>query len=426
MQSDAQESSVGRHVPGSALHAYDPGWEDVRGATAAHPARVYEDDVLLIATDFEGGNGHAITRLDEDRFSVRMEPDPGDHRFKGVGYYACIGVRNKTGAARRIRLQLSARIHRGETWLGQEHMVVRRGGRWGHLDPAALGSAGEDLELTLDLPAGGDPESDTLFVSNFHWWPFSERLRYLERVRHRAGSLARIKVIGRSHQGRPIHAVEIGRDDAGAPTIVNAQTTQPSEAMASHACRALIDWLLSDEDAAARIRDRFRVCVVPTTNPDGTVLGYCVADAVGRFPYFEAHLAAQGDPAASPENLVEWRYLERLRPWLFWEWHSNNWSRRPGHMLLRYRSELAGDANTRSLWDAVEERLLRLPHTHHGNFTSHDEGAYRPSIGFHAAVRLGTVACMIKQHEKYSLAESRRHAVACLQAAAAAYERQRA
>ena len=112
--------------------------------------------------------------------------------------------------------------------------------------------------------------------------------------------------------------------------------------------------------------------------------------------------------------------VEVLR--LFWEWHSNNWSRRPGHMLLRYRSELAGDAHTRQLWDAVEERLLGLPNTHHGNFTSHSEGPYQPSIGFQAAVRLGAVACMIKQHEKYSLAESRHHAVACLQAAAAAYE----
>ena len=410
----------------SVLHTYDPGWEDVRRAATAHPARVYEDDALLIATDFEGGNGHAIERLGEDRFTIHMEPDPGEHRFKGVGYYVCVGLRNTSGAARRLRLQLTAHIHRGESWLGQEHMVLRQAGRWRHLDPAAIGRAGDALELTLELPAGGDAESDTLFVSNFHWWPFSERLRYLERLVRRADSRVRVKVIGRSHQGRPIHAVEIGRDDAGAPTIVNAQTTQPSEAMASHACRALIDWLVSNEAAAARIRDRFRVCVVPTTNPDGTVLGYCVADAVGRFPYFEAHLAAQGDPAASPENLVAWRYLERLRPWLFWEWHSNNWSRRPGQMLLRYRSELAGDASTRSLWDAVEERLLRLPNTHHGNFTSHGEGAYQPSIGFQAAVHLGAVACMIKQHEKYSLAESRRHAVACLQAAATAYEVHRA
>ena len=425
MKIDAQGSSAGPHVRGSALHTYDPGWEDVRGATSAHPARVYEDDTLLIATDFEGGNGHAIERLSGDRFSVRMEPDPGDHRFKGVGYYACVGVRNKTGTARRVRLHLSARIHRGESWLGQEHMVLRQDGRWRHLDPSALGSAGDALELSLDVPAGG-AESNTLFVSNFHWWPFSERLRYLEQLMGRAGSKARVKVIGKSVQGRPIHAVEIGRDDAGAPTIVHAQTTQPSEAMASHACRALIDWLVSNDDVAARIRDRFRVCVIPTTNPDGTVLGYCVADAMGRFPYFEAHLAAQGDPRASPENRAEWRYLEQLRPWLFWEWHSNNWSRRPGHMLLRYRSELAGDAHTRQLWDAVEERLLGLPNTHHGNFTSHSEGPYQPSIGFQAAVRLGAVACMIKQHEKYSLAESRHHAVACLQAAAAAYERQRA
>jgi hypothetical protein len=117
-----------------------------------------------------------------------------------------------------------------------------------------------------------------------------------------------------------------------------------------------------------------------------------------------------------------WRYLERHRPWLFWEWHSNHWSRRPGHMLLRYRHDLIADEARRRLWDNLEERLLTLPDTHHSSWTSHTEGGYQNSMGFQAVTRLGAISCMVKQHDKFPLAQSREHAIGCLRHAAAAWQ----
>ena len=89
--------------------------------------------------------------------------------------------------------------------------------------------------------------------------------------------------------------IEIGREGPEAPCMVHTQTPQPSE-MGSLACRALIDFLTSDAPEAAAIRARFRVCLIPMTNPDGTVHGYGVSDGQGRFSFFEGHLAATGDP----------------------------------------------------------------------------------------------------------------------------------
>jgi hypothetical protein len=223
--------------------------------------------------------------------------------------------------------------------------------------------------------------------------------------------------IGRSFGNRPIYAVEIGSDDNDAPCMIHTQTPQPSE-MGSLACRAMIDFLCSDAPDAAAIREFFRVCFIPMTNPDGTVLGYAVSDAQGRFPYFEGNLAAEGAPNATPETVVVWQYLKDHQPWLFWEWHSNNWSRRPGHMLLRYKHEILKDDFLRKIWDELEKRLLELPNTHHGNWTSHTEGLYQNSMGFQTLTRLGTISCMIKQHDKYLLEQSRVHAVECLKTAA--------
>ena len=109
---------------------------------------------------------------------------------------------------------------------------------------------------------------------------------------------------------------------------------------------------------------------MPMTNPDGTVLGLGVSDAQGRFPYFESDLAAEGRPEATPESIAVWEYLRRTQPVLFWEWHSNNWARRPGHMLLRYRPEMLANREIRRAAEDMEARLLELPDTHHGSWKS--------------------------------------------------------
>jgi len=87
-------------------------------------------------------------------------------------------------------------------------------------------------------------------------------------------------------------------------------------------------------------------------------------------------------------------------------------------MLLRYRRALARSGAQRAAWDRLEERLQALPQTYHGNWTSYDEGLYQTSMGFQAATKLKAIACMIKQHDRFELEQSRWHAIECLRAAA--------
>ena len=427
----------------SELSHYNPAWDQAR-ARDGGAGRVLEDDSVLLATDFEGGNGAELRRIGPDHYAMRLETEPGEHAYSGNGYYLCFGVRNRRGAARTIRVRVQAPTKPEWRWAAQmRHMVLRRGGEWSQLDPEAIvpvEGAGDTVDI--EVPLAGIGETDgVVFVSNYHWWPYSEAVEW---PRGLPAERARVSEVGRSFQGRAIYAVEIGGagkphsgdggaasvrrtraedgpEDAGdAPCMVHTQTTQPSE-MGSLACRGMVDHLCSDDPDAAEIRRRFRTCFIPMTNPDGTVLGYGVSDGQGRFPTFEGHLAAAGDANATPETATVWRYLAERRPWLFWEWHSNHWSRRPGHMLLRYRHELLEDERRRRVWDELEERLLTLPDTHHGNWTSQTEGVYQTTMGFQAVTRLGAISCMVKQHDKFPLAQSRDHAIECLRHAAAAW-----
>ena len=64
----------------------------------------------------------------------------------------------------------------------------------------------------------------------------------------------RVRSIGKSAQGRDIWVVELGKPEPTAPTIVCAQTPQPSE-MGHHACRAILDPSRPAPLPASRLRD---------------------------------------------------------------------------------------------------------------------------------------------------------------------------
>ncbi len=369
----------------------------------------YEDQGIELFTDFECGNGCNPRRVSDDVYALDLEPEPGTHRFGGKSYYFCCGLRNRTAAPLAVRLRLYGSMN-GEFGAGTRSAVLRLGDRWQQLAPdciRTLPDSEDTVELLLDLPAGVPP----LYVSNFHWHSFSDVEAWTERLRqHR---LARVSVAGHSAAGRPLYRIDLGREEPDAPTIVMSQTPQPSEGIGTHVCRAIVEWLLGDDAQAAAIRAVHRVIVVPATNPDGTVLGLGVSHPSGRFPYFEGKLTAEGAPDALPEMRAMWELLTKERPWWFIEWHGNNWARRPGHMLLRYRPHLLSDPKRRALWERIDDQLLALPDTHHGNWTDHDEGMYQISIGFQAVTRLGCIAHMIKHHDRFPLEAICRHAIAC-------------
>ena len=388
------------------LSDWRAGWDQTRARRQSDYVLV--DDRITLATDFECGNG-CHPRREGEGYAVDLEPEPGSHRFSGKSYYFCCGLQNHTGRRTTVPLRLHAAMD-GQFGVGTGHVVVRQGDAWSHLETDRIHPvAGQDaVVLALELPAGPTP----VFVSNFHWHPHSELVAWVRELETQPR--ARVSELGRSAGGRELVRIDVGRDDPDAPTIVMGQTPQPSEGIATHACRALVDYLVSDDPSAAAIRNGQRIILVPATNPDGTVLGLGVSHPSGRFPFFEGRLAAEGSPEALPGTRALWDLLETERPWWFVEWHGNNWARRPGHMVLRYRPHLLADAPRRALWERLDEQLLALPNTHHGNWTDHREGLYQDSIGFQAVTRLGAIAHMIKHHDKFPLAQSCRHAIDCL------------
>jgi len=392
-------------------------WPDCTTPIRSCPAgSTWQDDQVRITSDFECGNGCNIDRhpTEANCYTIDVEPEPGEHRFKGMAYYFCFRVTRLDRALKSLRVWMKGNAS-GAFSNDQKHVVLRHQGQWAELGPdrvRAVEDLTDVLEIDLDFDDGPD---ETYYVSNYHWHPYSELISYLKGLDH---ADATVSLLGASAQRRPLYRVDIGPTDA--PTLVMAATPQASE-MGAWTCRTIIDWLLSDSPDAIAVRRRHRFVIVPMTNPDGAVQGLGVSHPLGRFPYFEGERTAKNDDPL-PEMKAVWQLLCDERPWLFIEWHSNNWDRRPGHTLLRFRPELSDDPRTRRRWEAFDRRLLQLPDTHHGNWTSHDEGMYQESLCFQAITRLGCISHMIKHHDKYPIRQTARHAVHCVIAAVDAFE----
>jgi hypothetical protein len=397
------------------LAGFGRDWDQTRRAEGISSRSLELEDIAM-TSEFEGGNGMDMSRIGPDHYFVRCEPDPGEHRFSGKSYYFCFAIHNPLPVQRRVTVRIAAA---GWNYFGLQsrHYIMRRGDSFEVVGAECCRRVGADnetdlLDIDVLLPPG--EEKDPVVISNFHWNRYTE-------LRHWLASLpadkARLKEIGTSAGGLPITAIEIGK--ASGPAVLIAQTSQPSELSSTPIIKAMVEHLLQDSPRLRGIREHARFCFLPMINPDGQVRGLTVSTPGGRFPVFEGDKAAVDDPETVLEARLLWGYLRDVRPAIYWEWHSNNWSRRPGHMVLRYRDHLIDDAARRRAWVELEDAVLRLPDTHHENFTSHSEGPYQPTMGFQAATRLGCISTMIKNHEKYPLSKSISFGISCLELAAA-------
>jgi murein tripeptide amidase MpaA len=116
-----------------------------------------------------------------------------------------------------------------------------------------------------------------------------------------------------------LHLVQVGALDRPVPRLWVIAHQHPGETMAGWAMEGLLGRLLGeDEGAAAELRDRAVVLVVPTMNPDGSARGNHRTNAAGRdlnrewlFP----------DPDAAPEVFAVRRAMEEHGVDLFLDVH---------------------------------------------------------------------------------------------------------
>ena len=202
-----------------------------------------------IAFDFDGASSSACAVTGERSVDILVTPEHAAP-INPSPWYA---FRYEAAAGAPVSVTLR--------YLGGTH---RYGPRWRSGDAQrdlAVTVSDDGAQAVLELPPGGGVVSAQEVIT-----PGDARAD-LQRWAAQAGT--QVFTLGRSHDGRPVEAIRLGRADA--PRLVILLGRQhPPEVTGAIAMQAFVDQLLAQADRP----DDVQILIVPMLNPDGTARGH--------------------------------------------------------------------------------------------------------------------------------------------------------
>ena len=226
--------------------------------------------------NFESGNIGGVTRVNEAEFDLSIRPDTNNPRFRLWFYFR---VRNARAGQRVlfnvVNLCKTRSLYRDgmapcfRTSFSPKWERLPSKGVYYYRCPAHGHSYIMSFVYVFE-------RSDAEYYFSYCFpYTYTELQRYLYRIERRQLPYVQREQVARTLQHRRLDMLTITNPDAGpkVATVFVTARVHPGETPASFACQGLIDWLISDEPTASRLRDRAVVKVVPMLNPDGVFLG---------------------------------------------------------------------------------------------------------------------------------------------------------
>lgn len=221
---------------------------------AAPSASVCRTASAMIAFDFEGASTAACAINGERDFSVLVTPEHA------------LPINPSPWYAFRYESSGDAPVSVTLRYLGGEHRYAPKWSAGGQSRDLAVMVSDDRTAATLHLPPGAGRISaqELIFPADHH----------ADLVRWSSATKTAILTLGRSHDGRPIEALRLGRADA--PRLVVLLGRQhPPEVTGALAMQAFVDRLvvLSEQQTQAEGADT-QFLIVPLLNPDGVARGH--------------------------------------------------------------------------------------------------------------------------------------------------------
>ena len=239
---------------GACTHAAPPEPGTVPAAAAAAAGDECRSAEATLHFDFDGASASACAVTGERDFTLLVTPEHAPPINPSPWY------------AFRYTAEGEAPVTVTLRYLGGRHRYAPKwsdgGGTWRAIaaEPTADGKG-----AVLRLPAGGGIVAAQEIVA-----PEDTRA---DLARWSAASGAQPFTLGRSHDGRPLEAIRLGRADA--PRLVVLIGRQhPPEVSGAIAMRAFVDTLAAQAANGGSPLGDVQFLVVPMLNPDGVVRGH--------------------------------------------------------------------------------------------------------------------------------------------------------
>ena len=226
--------------------------------------------MLKISHGFDAGAIETIAADRADDIHVNIRAD-SHAEFRQWFYFRLQGAR---GQACSIRFANAGQCTYVDGWRGYRAVASYDRRQWFRVPTSFDGST---------LTIAHTPDRDSAWYAYFEPYSWERHLDLLGRAED--SSLARVRDLGSTVDGRDVNLVTVGAEGAGKRPLWVIARQHPGETMAEWFVEGLLDRLLDRYDPVARsLLAQAVVHIVPNMNPDGSRRGHLSRRRRGRRP----------------------------------------------------------------------------------------------------------------------------------------------
>jgi len=223
-------------------------------------------DGVYVSNKFEGARLNGVARTNDTLITVLITPENAPVNMSP--WYA---FKLWSDSPKDIYLKLTYPEKAGHRYLPK---LSSDGKHWTILDSASFQvnlMNLEDEQVARDLCMKLSIDADTLWIAAQELITNEHLKLWINELNSK--SYVSTSIIGKSHEGRPLHLLKIGRsDDRKMIMVISRQ--HPPEVPGFLAMQSFVETLCSDTELASAFREKYNTYVVPLANPDGVYHGH--------------------------------------------------------------------------------------------------------------------------------------------------------
>lgn len=277
--------------------------------TATNPS---QPTAITFNTAFESGSLGPVEQVSETEYRLHLKGQQDARGRNRQATWFFVRLDNIAGRALTLRLtsmkgEYNERPSNGPGGTWYRPVFSEDGRIWQHFPDAVYDAAKDELTLQLNSRRG------SVWLAHTPPYTYTRLQQLLEEVR--PSPHARIEVIGASVLGRPLQRVTVtnwARPDTDKKVLWMQARQHAWESGTSFLLEGVLRFVLSDDPAAAKLRDENIICFVPMINPDSVARGDVRFNANGYDPNRQWNLVDLRDPAWLDRNPELWYVKQAL------------------------------------------------------------------------------------------------------------------
>ncbi|RYY27485.1 MAG: hypothetical protein EOO04_09490 [Chitinophagaceae bacterium] len=240
-------------------------------------------NTILVSSDFDGGSIDSLIGSDSNYLAGRtkhwLQKTGGDNQYYWF-YFMLNGV-----SQQKVTIRLDSLIGR---YRGNPHLIYTSWTKpvysydklqWSRFRNVNYNKDKHSLEFSEKFT------NDSVWIAYAHPYTYKMHRHFIDSLSSTGNKNMSVRSLGISHQSRPIELLTITDPSVSnekKKVVLITSLQHAGETIGGFFVEGLVNFLMCDDEAAKKIRQRFVFQVIPMVNPDGFFLGTTRFNAIGE------------------------------------------------------------------------------------------------------------------------------------------------